>query len=434
MHWEQGHFDKTIHAMRGKLMQESLFREQVLKEQTDKYFGPVLLQTPLSVRTMVLTLAGLLLTGSVFLMFGQYSRREKVSGILIPDSGLIKIFPPRAGVVSAVMAKEGDSVEENRPIISMGTGRHSGSGAEVNSLKIQEIKRLIAATEEHISSLPERKLRESVALQREASQISQRIEHYKAQQKLGKERLKIKELRHQRISALAEEKIISADDFQQNTDSILQARNAIQESSNSILLAEAEKSSITYKLENLDASYIDQQNTVQIQLSEQRQKLAELDVEQSQMILAPIQGKITAIQAFRGMNVDPQKPLAVLVPHGSKLEAHLYAPSRAIGFIRKGQKVLLQYAAFPYQKYGVHSATIIDVSHSVLNPSEIEEMDLSSVQEPLYRITAQLEKETIHAFQQEIPLQTGMLLKADIILDQRSFIEWLLEPLYRVKG
>ena len=50
--------------------------------------------------------------------------------------------------------------------------------------------------------------------------------------------------------------------------------------------------------------------------------------------------------------MTPASALASLVPAGAQLQAHLYAPSSAVGFVRAEQPVLLRYQAFPYQKFG----------------------------------------------------------------------------------
>lgn len=38
------------------------------------------------------------------------------------------------------------------------------------------------------------------------------------------------------------------------------------------------------------------------------------------------------------------------------------------------------------------------------------------------------------AFGKAFDLKSGMLFEADIMLEQRTLIEWLLEPLYSIKG
>ena len=44
-----------------------------------------------------------------------------------------------------------------------------------------------------------------------------------------------------------------------------------------------------------------------------------------------------------------------------------------------------------------------------------------------------LHRQTVDAFGREVALQPDMTLRADIILERRSLIEWLLEPLLSVR-
>jgi membrane fusion protein len=44
-------------------------------------------------------------------------------------------------------------------------------------------------------------------------------------------------------------------------------------------------------------------------------------------------------------------------------------------------------------------------------------------------VTAALDRPDIDAYGQKISLQPQMLLKADVILERRSLLSWLLDPL-----
>ena len=52
----------------------------------------------------------------------------------------------------------------------------------------------------------------------------------------------------------------------------------------------------------------------------------------------------------------------------------------------------------------------------------------------MYRVTARLDSAAVQAFGQQIALKSGMTLSADIRLSQRSLLQWLLEPLYSLRG
>lgn len=147
---------------------------------------------------------------------------------------------------------------------------------------------------------------------------------------------------------------------------------------------------------------------------------------------APKAGRITALQASVGQVVDPAKPLMTWTPDGGSLRAELYVASRAIGFVKPGQRVRMLYDAFPYQKFGPAWGEVQEVSATVLAPAEMTAA--VPVQEPVYRVTARLDAQSMRAFGADTPLQPGMALTADVILEERSFAEWLLEPLLALRA
>jgi membrane fusion protein len=115
--------------------------------------------------------------------------------------------------------------------------------------------------------------------------------------------------------------------------------------------------------------------------------------------------------------------------------AQLYAPSSAVGFVRPQQAVNLRYQAFPYQKFGQQSGRVLQVSRTPLTPAELALLNLptalsqGALSEPLYRITVGLDRQSVSAYGQEQALSPGMQLDADVLLERRSLIEWIFEPL-----
>lgn len=51
-----------------------------------------------------------------------------------------------------------------------------------------------------------------------------------------------------------------------------------------------------------------------------------------------------------------------------------------------------------------------------------------------YRVLVALDRQTITAYGKLESLRPGMLLDADILGERRRLYEWVLEPLYSVKG
>jgi len=54
--------------------------------------------------------------------------------------------------------------------------------------------------------------------------------------------------------------------------------------------------------------------------------------------------------------------------------------------------------------------------------------------EPVYRVDVALQNQTVSALGQELPLRPGMLVNADLLLEKRSILEWIFEPVLRLKG
>jgi membrane fusion protein len=98
-----------------------------------------------------------------------------------------------------------------------------------------------------------------------------------------------------------------------------------------------------------------------------------------------------------------------------------------------GQRVSIRYDAFPYEHFGRYEGQIVEISKNILNTDDAAAAPIK-LAEPAYKATVALDRQEINAYGKHVPLQPGMLLKADVILDHRSLIRWLLDPLMSLTG
>src|SRR4051794_22913602 len=105
----------------------------------------------------------------------------------------------------------------------------------------------------------------------------------------------------------------------------------------------------------------------------------------------------------------------------------LFVPSRAIGFIQPNQPVRLLYEAFPHEKFGAYGGRITSVSNTVLTDADIA--GPFAPREPSYKVTVALDRPNVFAYGRSVPLRPDMRLKADIIIERRSLLRWLVDPL-----
>ena len=96
-----------------------LFRKEVLDKQGQKLFGDVVLASPISHKAMTALLAVIIAGLITFAIAGEYSRKERITGYLTPDQGLIRLLPVQAGVIESIHVNIGETVEKGDKLFSI---------------------------------------------------------------------------------------------------------------------------------------------------------------------------------------------------------------------------------------------------------------------------------------------------------------------------
>src|SRR4051812_38764337 len=80
-----------------------LFREAAVAEQKQKYYGRILLVHPISFSYLT-AIFGLIATSIILLFFVVgFTRKETVSGVLLPEQGLARVYASQAGILQERM-------------------------------------------------------------------------------------------------------------------------------------------------------------------------------------------------------------------------------------------------------------------------------------------------------------------------------------------
>jgi membrane fusion protein len=171
---------------------------------------------------------------------------------------------------------------------------------------------------------------------------------------------------------------------------------------------------------------------VERQISELRQGLTQVEAARETVVRAPMTGVVTNVAVNRGQSVAADAPLATVLPKGSGMHVELLVPTRAIGFLRQGQAVVLRYEAFPHERFGQYRGLITEIGRNVWTAGE--RIGPLSAREPVYRVDVKLESQSVKALDQEFALRPGMLVNADLLLEKRTLLEWIFEPVLQLKG
>src|SRR5262249_31611150 len=147
----------------------------------------------------------------------------------------------------------------------------------------------------------------------------------------------------------------------------------------------AELAQVTASLEQLPANIAEKVQALRNQLADAEQRVAEIEGRRAYVVRAPIAGRVSTLQAAVGRAGDPRQPQLSILPRDGALEAELFVPAQAIGFVRPGQEVRVLYDAFPYQRFGTYGGRIVRVSKTMLTGSDVS--GPVSLQQPAYKVT-----------------------------------------------
>jgi membrane fusion protein len=172
-------------------------------------------------------------------------------------------------------------------------------------------------------------------------------------------------------------------------------------------------------------------NDIERQLADNRQSMAENEARRSFELRAPKSGYVGMIMVKNGQMLTAGQSAIAVLPSNTELVARIMVNTQSIGFIQPGQRVVLRYKAFPYQKFGQQYGKVIEVSRTALSPQEVTTLTgKNNIQEQQYRVLVSLDKQSITAYAQNEKLKPGMALDADFIVDKRRLYEWVLEPIF----
>jgi membrane fusion protein len=388
---------------------------------------------PVTVSTLVSVVLAAALAALV--TFGTYTRRIDLDGVVVPQSGLIAISAPSSGWIEQLTVHEGEPVSQGTLLytIDVDTSIKRGGTQQVvigeltaqRSMLLDEIEREKAMDKER-----EVQLRQKVEnLKAQLNQLGDHItmqESFTAQLQDG----------YLQFLALFQKHNLAANEMDARQQVWMAAQSTLRQLKESKLRLEAELNDTEYQLATDPATTRNDIDALKIKISVLDQDLANSEAHHSIEIRAPRSGVVTAIAALPGQVVNIGSRMLMIVPENDVRVAELLAPSSAVGFIRVGERVLLRYSSFPYQKFGQYAGTVQDVSLAALSDPEIQELKTgaSAAKQtgPYYRVSVLPDRQMVDVFGHQKRLPDDMQVRAFVLLDRRPLYQWILEPLYSV--
>lgn len=327
--------------------------------------------------------AALVLTGLGVAAFVKVDQVVNVPGNLKPLRSTQDIKTTDAGVVTTVLVREGEEVEQGAPLVTLDPTVLQGRQAalsdvdrELNSSSAAELERLQGSLAELDSA---------------ATGLSRQIA--------------ISEDQLARLARLEQEGAASQFQLLDYQKQLAQLRSQLQQNRDQRIKLQAESSQ--------------RRSDLAKELAENRANRVETRQRLQQVVLrAPFAGTVLNLTAKDRLVVGAGEVLLQLVPKDS-VRAEGFVSNADLAFVRPGQQADISVAAYDRAKYGVIPATVSTIATDALPPNE-------TYNYPHFPIGLKLERQYVEADGKRYPLQAGMAITADLRLEKRTVLELFL--------
>lgn len=418
-----------------------IFRQEVIDARQQAWLGGVQLIRPLPLSILTIGAAAAAVLVIAYLCTGEYTRKARVPGVLVPDRGVIRLLAPETATVLERHALEGQTVRRGDVLFVLSVDRGTTSGdaqAAVQRSLVEKERSLQGAVRQQVDLLDAQRS----ALERQLTDRRGELRQLETEAGFQRQRLTLAREAQARLESLRADNFISSAQVEAKSEEVLAVQAQLQNLERQRATQLREIGTLEAQRRELPLRAQAATGELERDLATVAKEAAETEARQRIVMRAPTDGVLGAVVAEAGQTVSTIAAMASLVPAEARLQAHLYAPSSALGFVRPDQPVLLRYQAYPYQKFGHQTGEVLQVSRTPLQAGELANVPLAGVAnnystvngEPLYRITVALDRQSVDAYGKAQPLSAGMQLEADVLLDRRRLIEWLFEPLLGLTG
>jgi len=414
----------------------SLFRKEAVSHQSERLTGTITLAQPLSLTSTVIILVAIAVAVVAFLFNAQYSRKETVRGFLMPSKGVIKSFARQGGIIEKLWVKEGDVVVKGQTLATLLVQQSNSEGIDLSEQLLEQLNSQFSLLTDEIAQHQALKTQEITNLTEHEQALKKERWALKSQYQLVNEKLALLQQQQKQLIKLNKQGFISTIEKERQQQALLETQQEKQNIARLLLQQQTQLSQVQFKQQNIPQQYALRINNLKRQQADISRQLAQIKNNYQYTVTASHNGIVTGIQVFEGEGLTSSKaqakPLLHIIPEGSELIAELLLPTRSAGFVQIGNNTRLRFDAFPYQRFGFMSSKITRIDQTLITPNEVQ-LPIA-LQEPVYRLRAALSQQQMQAFGKRFNLKSGMLFEADIMLEQRTLIEWLLEPIYSLRG
>ncbi len=422
----------------------------------------------------------LIILFTLFVIWASIGKVDVVAtaeGKIIPGGRIKHIQPMQMGVIKNIFVEEGQLVEKGQPLIELD---QTLTGADVERLKQEhrfltlnllreqslgkllwmedqeqiladrDVERFAAAYVEKLAAQYQEPIK-SEDLTMQSAMAKQKWAEYNAKKSVFESQV---QNRYSELAAIE----ANIKKYQSTIPLITKRVQAMQTLSKDGLIAEARllelqeqqvsqqqnliaeqarRGQVLSAIEEAKQNSIAQHNDARktnletIETLQQKVQSAEQELNKAdelyakQILYAPVTGRVQqlAVHTIGGV-VKEAQALMQIVPKDRTLEVEAVLANKDIGFIHKGHKAEVKVHTFPFTKYGIINAEVIDITADAI---ESEKQGL------VYKMRLKMESNQLWVDKRWVDLLPGMAVSAEVKTGKRKLIDFFISPLMRYK-
>lgn len=403
-----------------------MFRKEVTAAQSQRLTGDVILAVPLGWHVVGMLLLTIVVVALAFLAAARYSRVETVAGEIVADVGVATIVSSRPGVLVGLTVRDGDEVAAGTSLGTVQSESEAPDGRSSGARMAEAIERRRMSVAERLDATASEAAAQRVQIDAQRRGLLAEIDQLSQQIAVQQRLVATAEADLARLRTLGSSGYVSPRDLQQREDVVLSRQQSLSQFNQSLLAKRTSLRELDLVEARLRASTRAERANLTALQAESDEQAAAVAGLRGYTLRAPVAGRVTALTARLGQTVATDRALMLIVPSGARPVAELRVPSSAIGFLRSGQQVRLAIDAFPYQSFGTLGGKVQTVARAPIVAAE-------GPRGSFYPVTVILDRDSIEAYGRAEPLVFGMTLSARVVVERRSLLGWLFEPLLAVR-
>lgn len=376
------------------------------------------------------------------------------TGQVIPSTQVKTIQHLEGGIVRKILVREGGRVKAGQPLVIL---EPTTSSADVGELEVRltSLRIEITRLEAHVKGTEDPTFARNLA-RNHPSLIKQAVDYFITRKKrhqsdLSRQReatvQRVQEIREitvrinngkHRLRLLEEQIGISEDLLKQDLTNRYMHLDLLKEASrikgnvevDTVAMGRANSAlkEAQAVLQNIRDTF-DEENRKA--LDEARLKLGEFtqrmqkfkDSLERTVVRSPVSGTIKSLYVFTvGGVIRSGDPIVDIVPAGDRLIIEAKLPISDIGYVEKGQAVIIKLASADAMRFGSLKGSVINISPDALVTPEGM---------PFYKVRIETEEDHFERGKQRYNLFPGMQVIANIHTGQRTVLQYVLDPLLR---